>query len=160
MVEAPELELVGQFLGDGRPLALEVADAVRRDAEHLQDVRHPAAVALRQLRPEARGLVPVLACVALLEDLRPHQLVLQVAVDIVGVLRQHTPQNPVQQGEHLPVDDPHALGGGLVAVLHLALENGHDCLHQQIADVLAGRNAVAVGQLLKLVSDTVLDSDV
>jgi hypothetical protein len=69
VVEPSELELVGQLLGDGRPLLLEVADAVGGDAEHLQDVRHAAAVALRQLRPEAGGLVPVLARVALLEAL-------------------------------------------------------------------------------------------
>jgi len=53
VVESLELQLVDQLLLDRRLRFSELVDAVDDDPEHLQDVRHAPAVALRQLRLEA-----------------------------------------------------------------------------------------------------------
>ena len=73
------------------------------------------------------------------------QLVLQVTVDVVRVLRQHAREDAVQQREHLPVVGPQARGRGLVAVLHVRRVHGHHSRQQQIAD---GARAVLCGRCL------------
>jgi len=73
VIEPPELEFERQLVVNGRPLLREVVDAVGDDAEHLESVRHPPAVPLRQLRVEAGHLIPVLAFKAGLKDAHPHQ---------------------------------------------------------------------------------------
>ena len=121
----------GQLLVvDFDALLAEVVDTEGADPEHIEDVLDSPAVPLRQLGAESRGLVPVLAGEALLEDLGAHELVVEVAVDVVGVLRQNSCQDPVQQREHLPVGNAHALGRRFVAVFGLLLVDGHDCLHE------------------------------
>ena len=123
---------------------------------HLEDVGHATAVALRQLGAEACDLQPVLTGESLFEDLRALQLVVPVTVDVVRVLRQHTGEDAVHQREHLPIDGPHALGRGLIAVLHLGIEYGHHRLQQTIADVLAEGDPLGVRRLLELIADMIV----
>jgi hypothetical protein len=106
VVEALEDKLVGQLLEDGRSLLREVVDAEGDDPEH--------------------RLVSVLAGVARLEDLRPHQLVLQVAVDVIGVFRQH----------------PGRFGGGAKVLVNIRVD---DRVRDQLKE-LADHQGVSLGE--------------
>ena len=50
----------------------------------------------------------------------------------------------MEQGEHLPVSDPHAFGRRLVPMLHLLLVHGDDRRHDQIAELLIHHRPASV----------------
>jgi hypothetical protein len=134
-----------------------VVDAEGDRPEHLEDVGHAAAVALRQLGAKACHLQPVLTGESFFEVFCALQLVLQVTVDIVRVLRQHTREDAVKQREHLPVDGRHALGRGLIAVLHFRFVYGNHRLQKQIADEFAEGHPLGVRHFLELIADMIVD---
>ena len=149
VVETMELQPKSELLIDRRTLRGQVVDAVGDDPEQIQDVEHAGAVKVGELRAEAGRLEPVLAGVAGLKDLRSHQLVLQITVDIVGVLRQHSREDAVQERQDLSIDDRHALGRCHVAVLCLPLVDRHNRFQDQVSDELANAHPLVLAAVIR-----------